>query len=271
MIMQSEGEKRAVRYLRDTMHIKTGIKWIAQHNGWRPGKMHVIMGASHAGKSTLVRSILYDYFSNNSEGFCGMWLSEESLDDLKEGLIDLKMPQRVEVCLDVETEYDMKDRKEATQKLISFMDRHKPNLFIIDNITTSITYEGVQFSQATEILHQLKKAAHRNNTALIVIAHSRADIGEYSGRIIEPNDVRGSKTIVNLSQFFYVLQNFKINGSVYPTLRVVKHRGYDYTHVKHTFWNLEYDPQTKTSIQSWFINWATFKEKYKESDKLKGN
>jgi len=270
MISMDKSEKDYIRANRDTMHIVTDIKWAKQHNGFRPGKMHVFLGASHAGKSTYVRTIIKDYFQNNDTGFCGLWLSEESIQDFKEAVVDLNLPQRADICLELEAEIDLKSKKEIKEKLITFMDRHQPALFIIDNITTSACYEGADLNEAITILQDLKRAAHRNNTALIVVAHSRADIGEYNGRIIEPNDVRGTKSIVNLAQFYYVLQNFKINSHIYPTLRISKHRGYDRETIKNIFWTSDYNTKTKTFDQTWFINWAEFKEKYKASDKLTG-
>ena len=68
----------------DRVYFDTHYNFLKAHNGFRPGCMHMFMGTSHGGKSTLVRSLLTDICLsgkdiNGEPNPVLLWLSEETV------------------------------------------------------------------------------------------------------------------------------------------------------------------------------------------------
>lgn len=111
----------------------------------------------------------------------------------------------------------------------------------------------------------LKKFASVKDIPLIIICHTGAQVTTNYNGLIEMNDIRGSKTIVNLSEFFYIMQTFNIGEKRFNTLRITKHRGQE---VKNTMFMLYYYAKSRIFAKDEVVDFGKFKELFKQRNKL---
>jgi archaellum biogenesis ATPase FlaH len=228
--------------------------------------MHVILGASHAGKSTMVRSIIIDYIENNCFDTIGLWLSEESFEDFNIEMCDVPIQHPdVKNTLFIDSDFNYDSNLSRQEALHSLIETSNCSLLIFDNITTSAFYEGQSFDAQLQFIHLLKRLAKKKNIPLIVVAHVRPEVGKYAGKLIDITDIRGNKTAVNLAEFCYVMQQFQIDDQKFNTLRIEKHRGYP---ALRPMWAWEFDREKRINSKYYPIDFALLKEKWNESDKL---
>ncbi len=257
----------------NTQYFDTDFGFLKTHKGWRPGKIHLALAPTHHGKSTLIRSIVWDYVTH-SELFDRpilVWLSEESSDDFKTEMAKIGLPQEILNRVHVASEQDEEFRKESRNLLLGEAIRlSDPALILFDNITTSCFYLGRTIEEQDNFANGLKGRAKKNNIPFILIAHTGGE-SQLSKRMLEANDIRGSKSVVNLAEFTYILQTFPIYDEAekrtykFPTIRIVKHRGYD---VGQIFWKLKFNRETMSFMEDRPIDWNEFKSIFKQQQIL---
>lgn len=246
---------------------KSSFEFLRQHNGHRPGAVHVYLGDSHAGKSTLVRSIVMDAVSNNPEIKIGLWLSEESVLDFSAELYLCRPPRELTDRILAFSELDL----EADDPLIyaktinDLCAKHQFDLFIIDNITTSKLYVDRTPKEQAAMAYGFKKLASKFAFPLILVAHTSTGANQNSKALFVPDDIRGSRTIVNLANFFYIIQNFIIGNQINSTIRVEKHRGQQ---LLYKMFNLEYKANIRLFLKSNPINFEELKKFFNERNRL---
>ena len=248
---------------RSNIFYDTKLGFLKEHNGLRDGKLHLVLGTASSGKSTLVRSLLKDVIENSME--CGkvlVYLSEESTQDFKIDFFracnDLKLNEIV-------VKSELRIENNFLNEMINLIKKEKPNIFIFDNITTSLMYADKRPHEQYELVKALKAECEQLKIPFVLIAHTNAETTENSNRLINMNDVRGSKSIVNLVEFLYILQRFKIRENYYPTIRIVKHRGYNVTN---NLYYLVFNPEKFCYTETRNICFEEFKEAYYLRDKL---
>lgn len=209
-------------------HYKTVFNFIDTHRGWRKGKLHTILGTASAGKSTLVRSITADWIANTGNKLdIGVILSEETEADFLTEFYrgEFKYVDRVHSFQELEQNF--KSVSDYFHRLKIFIEQHNIKFLIYDNITTSFTYMDRPANEQAVVAKQLKKLAMELDIPVIAISHTGANTNENQTNLISMNDIRGSKTIVNLSEFFYIMQVFFNENIRYTTISIKKHRGQD--------------------------------------------
>jgi len=261
----------AQKMLKDSQvrHFGTHIAFLNAHNGFRRGSLHVLMGTSGSGKTTLVRSILKDFFDRpeNNKFSLSLWLSEESIKDYKMQLA-YSITNRDSLLRGfIISEQDSPELSE--DHFFQRFEEMRPDFIILDNVTTSKFYEGKRPNDQVTFLHRLKKLTRDINCATLVIAHTAANIFDNQDKLIEMNDIRGNKTIVNLAEFFYIVQKIttKTNRHL-PFIRIKKHRGQE---LLGDMYYLEHDKDTRTFKKDLYINFEKFVEIFKQRAKLSGN
>lgn len=226
-------EIEALNEVAKERHFETSLRFLMAHNGLRREKLHVFAAPSSSGKSTMAKTIFYDFLTNNPNDKVGVFLTEESEQEFK---VDLAKTGLDEAHLDrifVTSEEDQGNIVNADHLMKAihvFMEEVKPDILILDNITTSAAYQDIPTAAQGSIIKRLKMCSRHHNAALIVFAHTSAEASNMKMRLLEPNDVRGSKHIVNHAHFFYCLQQIHCKTATglsnsYSFVRIHKHRG----------------------------------------------
>jgi len=248
-------------YEQERINFNSEFSFLREHKGWRSGKMALLLAPTHAGKSTFVRSILWDAVINNPGINIGIWLSEESVSEFRTEVAKMRIPWSTITCLiDVFSEQDDDLSIDSIEKRIRAKNYE---LLIFDNITTSQVYNNKTNYEQARISKRIKKITQDVNCSTIIIAHTDGKAGTKNS-LIEENNIRGDKSLPNLVQFCYALQRFYISspdgGDVYYTIiRTLKHRGYNCKNILH---QLVYTPESFSFQRDHVIPWDKFKEVY---------
>lgn len=262
----SEEENNLIVGIGHKRFFNTNLQFLISHNGWRPSNVHTILGVAHGGKSTLVRTILNDIVINNPEEKALIVLSEETNQEflaefLHKTPLTKHQKRRVHILSEVDSEETIPDGKQYFSHLKDYMERREISFILFDNITTSKVYMDQKVKEQAIVSKQYKSLAIETDGVVVLVAHTGANPKE----LIEMNDIRGSKAIVNLSQFFYILQTIHIGSLWYNTIRILKHRGQE---LGMDIFKLNYDKTMKMFSQDIPINWDDFKKAWKKRNKL---
>jgi len=261
-----DSEKMSLRLEASLIDFKSKFNFISEHNGFRRGKIHVIMGTSGSGKSTLVRSLLMDLMEQNPHQNVLLFLSEETIQDFKMEIAHSNFCfKNRNIWIISEQEMENVDSSKFFIDLNEFITKNSIDFFLFDNITTSRFYNDIRPAEQGAFIRKLKKLTKEKKIATLLVAHTKADVWDNSPRLINENDIRGSKTIVNLAEFFYIMQRFQINEEYFQTVKIVKHRSQD---PNNKLFVAEFDRKKKIYTRDLRINFERFKEIFNDRNKL---
>jgi len=249
------------------VYINSDFNFLKCHNGLRPGQMHILIGTSGSGKSTVVRKIILDSAKKHK---VLLWLSEESREDFITALSKNFPQPETARNIKIVSEFDVcKDHNVNHEQVFSEYEKHvksiNPSVVFFDNITTSRMYMGLRPSDQEAMAWKLKGLQNSIDTPVFIVAHTRADVTDTNARIIEDADIRGSKSITNLAQYIYIYQRFHIADYYYPTIRIRKSRGYQ---VKQNMFLLTYSRDKNAYVCDKEVSFKEFKEAYEKRNKL---
>ena len=212
--------------------LESHFKFISGHNGFRPGKCHLLMADTGAGKSTLARSMIYDILlSLPKDKKLLLILSEESemdyLIEIRKSGFDLKYLAKLEII----TELEYKKNAIAVKTHLGkyFTENEDIGFILFDNITSSCMYSGQQYHTQCLTAHWLKDIAAKINAPILVIVHTN-NTKKANKRLIDMNEIRDSKIISIISEFFYILNSISVNDEVFKIIEVCKHRTQSISH-----------------------------------------
>lgn len=198
----------------------SGFEYLRAHSGHRNGCLHLYIGDTHAGKSTLVRSLMLDMstnFENDDQG--ALYLSEESVQQYKtalayavQNLPDLHVEFLSKFVVVSEVDGLTRNGDQVIDEIELVSKRLGIRALILDNITTSKIYQGTFSAQEARVL-RLKKIAIERNIPIIIIAHTNTRPGDKK-RMPNENDIRGMKTLPNLAEFLYIIEQCYIDPIV---------------------------------------------------------
>lgn len=177
--------------------------FLQDHKGLRPGCIHIILGTTGSGKSTLVTSMLEEMLYAKKRVL--FYLTEESTKDvetkLSYGFLDFDQD-----LFGIFTEVDLLKRcdgKKETRGFISQLemaiDEMKPDILVFDNFTTSSF--GDQNKNSPEVALALKQLVQEKNIPLLLVAHTGSSIKD--GMFFDSSCVRGFRTITNIAEYVY--------------------------------------------------------------------
>lgn len=261
-----EDQEKYEADLRET-HFASTLGFLNAHNGFRRGNLHLCLGTTGGGKSTLVRTIIRDFLFNkaNTKFNLGLALSEETVLEYKRQ-VSYGVPSH-NVLLNTIAVSELEQPVNWNKKhFFDWLRTYLPDLMIYDNITTSKWYMDMPVKEQARFAVELKSITKEINCAMVLIAHTDANITDGIDRLIHINDIRGSKSICNLVEFAYILQRFEIGDKFYPTIRTVKHRSQD---LVHGLYSLDYDKRTRSFTSDHALNFEKFKEVFSERNRLK--
>lgn len=258
------------------LYFPSEFSFLNQHMGFRPGKMHTFLATTGAGKSTLGRTLLIDVLKSGviEKEYSNVlvWLTEEKRTEFLTEFHRtdfFKNRQDIKKRIFIDSEFDQKNLGvlELLKRLERLIRTQDIKFVLFDNITTSRLYEGKRPDEQSNIAWELKSLASQHNFPLVIFAHTNAEINNNIRRLINPNDIRGSKGIVNISEFFYIMQAFFAGKERFTTMYIEKHRG----HLIHDrFFSLEYDPHRRIFGRDIPLDFERFKDIYKRKDELNG-
>lgn len=246
--------------------VETDVSFLKTHNGLRPGQIHLFLGLSGGGKSTIFKTLMLDCWKQKkSFERPSVWYSEESESDFSTALA--KMPIGESVFQDKslqffsEIDHDL-SKKQLFMKLKEMCENS--SILFFDNLTTSKMYSGT-YEQNDNFIMALKKLIVEKNIPLVMFAHTDAKAKEGAKALIQQNDIRGQKTIVNHAQFIYILQQFHIGNDIKSTLRLVKHRAQE---PDHKLYLLNYNPKTGVYDDVRKLYFTEFRSYFEQRNKL---
>jgi KaiC/GvpD/RAD55 family RecA-like ATPase len=258
-IQQNEiAELRKVHY---QTYIKSSWQFISQVHGLRPKCLHLILAPTHAGKTTFVLSLKRDLYLNNQDKKILCYYSEESKADVRTKFAMMFDGDVNADCIDAIYELEEKMPEVA---LFEYLEIMQPSVFIFDNLTTSKLYNDKNSKAQFEFTVKLKECCQRNNIALICIAHT-GDVTNLKGKLIDENDIRGSKNIPNMAEHLWVLQPIDVGNARRTFLRVLKHRGYD---VKNKLFRLGFNSEKQMIHDIMPVDFEEFKKVFALRNKL---
>ena len=194
---------------KEKKHFQSSYSFLNDHNGFRPGNLHLMLGVTSGGKSTFVRSLIIDILCNKPKKNILLWLSEETrLEFLTEfSYSSFNDFNNENFFIISEVDLGEMSKEDLIKKMEEIVFENDIDIVICDNLTTSDIYMDKGVEAQSEMAKQLKKMAVAWNIPLLVFMHTKAEITENYNNIINMNDVRGSKSIIALAQFLYILQN----------------------------------------------------------------
>lgn len=256
---QEEFEKE-----QNKVHFGSNLGFLNAHNGLRRGSLHLVLGTTGGGKSTLVRTLLRDLiFRPEKEFHVAVWLSEEEVNDYR-AQVAYGMPSH-DRLLNTSAFSELGTEHVSELRFFEWIEFNQPDVLIFDNITTSKFYNDRSVSDQGKFANKLKQITKKLNMATIVIAHTDAKATDAMGRLININDIRGSKTIANLAEFAYILQRFELEKTFFPTIRTVKSRSQE---LVHNLYLLNYDKRIRSFSEDKAMDFKQFKEAFNARNKL---
>ncbi len=249
------------------IHIGTKLSFLLAHNGLRHGSIHTVLGTTGGGKSTLVRSIVRDFafHKQNADKKKTMlvWLSEELCKTFRTQL-SYGIPEH-ERMFDIKVVSESDNPNLGKAALFELIHSIAPDVFIFDNPTTSKLYGNKRPHEQDQFCYELKNITNATKMATILVTHTSAEVNDNINRLITPYDVRGSKTIANISEFFYILQTFQAGNTRFPCLNIAKARGQEVTD---RFYYLVYEKTVRQFVRDYAIAFDKLKEYYGKRNKL---
>lgn len=257
------------------VYARSVFNFLSEHNGYRPGKIHLLMAPTSAGKSTTMRSLLWDYCLNTYDDplKCRVlvWLSEESSADFRMEYAKLKesnlKTRNIHIVSEQDKEMSLNNRKRLFEHAINTIN---PHIIFFDNLTTSEFYAEKTPKEQQDFAKYLKQVAKIKWIPIVPIAHTSGGV-QLGTRMLEVNDIRGAKGVVNLAEFVYILQTLNVYDEVegvtkkFPILKIHKHRGYV---IKNSLFQFKFNPLTLSFQQDRVINWEEFKNIFNKQNKL---
>ena len=263
---QIEFDEAEIKILEAQQHMiffRTKFNFLNTHNSIRKNKLHLAIAPTGAGKSTFVRSMLCDLVFKNKDKKFLLVLTEETKQEFLEEFSATVPPHEVlsniRIVSELDSTYSDLEMKETIEQSI---DLYKIDMLIIDNITTSKFYMDKTTTEQAKVAMWYKSLSQKTSTFLI--AHTNGS--EFNNRLLNENDIRGSKTITNITQFLYVIQPIHIGDTLMQFVNVIKHRGINLKGGR--FFKLNYSAELKSFDQDAKINFDGIKGFFDERNKL---
>lgn len=221
----SEFEIDIQRELQKRTEIHSRYEFLSRHNGIRPGCLHGLIGGTGSGKSSLIKCIIAEAAVRKK---VLIWLSEETIKEYQVliNFIDKSVLRNILFVEEKDIDAQYKLSQENFFEYFSQMVEESGSSFVfIDNVTTSAFYNqrfgiGGQ-NKSAEFLRDFTK---RTNTAIFYVAHTQSNITDNYGKVINAEDIRGSKELPLNTEYLYTLHKFTQNDKQYNIIKVAKYR-----------------------------------------------
>jgi len=246
--LMSNEEFKTTKLEKETTFFPSRFNFLKMQNGLRPGFMHILLGETGKGKSTLLRAMALDCCVDPFAKVL-IWLTEEEEKDYKFELnhqaMNKGLLERLEVCSELTMASVPKDIKGYVARIEQTLVELNCNALFFDNFTTSKTIQCADPRAEGVLAMELRELASRAGISLVILTHTRKGSQKVLSKL-GADDVRGNATIVNTAQFVYALQPLSDSSGRTDFLHVEKARGYP-SHAK--TYILTYDLDLKTYMK----------------------
>lgn len=252
-------------------HFHSTFAHLDAHFGVRRGCYSVYMGSTSCGKSSLLKTIIVQA-SSTPDVTVLVWLSEEKKAKYAKGMshycnttgADLSKVKFFE-----ESSIDMTQLKTHEDFLIFVRDvmvSAGADIVFFDNISTSRLYgSSTHIKDQAKTVTFFKRQSQDLDIAIVAICHTSSDVSDNQGRLFTTEDVRGLKSISIEASYFYALQKFTSNGTIYLTLRTLKFRDHDQASGTYI---LNYDHNMGVYVGDKKVDFEAINEIFKKRDSL---
>lgn len=270
-LISKKQQTEQVKKLQD-IEFATSLDCFKDHNGFRPGELHVIVAPKGGGKSTLARTIIQDI--TYSEKRALVYLSEETKTNYfspvranlekvfkdNEGEIEKLMDKNF-VISEIETrEYSEAELANWCKDFEYAIDETVADIIIFDNFSTSFLGE-IHVNKQSRMFRWFKKISEKRNIPFILFIHTGK--GKNTG-IFDGDSVKGSSTSVNLGSYNYMLlMAGKRSGNPMSYIWVEKARYHSKAHSK--VYKLTYQPEMGIFYEANKVSFLEFAEEMKQN------
>lgn len=181
----------------------------------------------NSGKSTLFKCIIAETAAHSP---VLVWLSEETIVEYQEliNYLDKSCLSNIHFVEEREIAKEIKDNQDQFFEYFEQMvDESGAEVVFVDNVTTSRFYSSyfgfIGQQRTAEYLIDFVK----RKCSLFYVAHTNLKITDNYGQIVYPGDIRGSKELPNMTEYFYIIQKFTTENKQYNVLRVAKFRHHE--------------------------------------------
>jgi archaellum biogenesis ATPase FlaH len=231
----------------ERMHFHpTRFKFVSDHKSFRLGKMHIILGTTGVGKTSLTRAMLKDLASSSR---VLIYSTEETKAEFETQLAYGKSQINTSNLKYIH-EDDILSMPDMNEKnidgLINALDwaiaESKAEIVIIDNITASAFFQNIEL--APKLSQKLRTLMKKVNAPFIVVAHTASTVKE--GVMFDSSDMRGSKMLAIRAEYVYCIGRFTQivddHSRTATFVKVDKSRGHDNSKELYRLW---YDASIK--------------------------
>jgi len=221
-------EVETYRTLRDEVWAPSRYEFLMGHHGIRPNSLIGLMAPTGAGKSTLFKCIIAELAAAGKKIL--IWLSEETVLEYQE-LISYLDKECLKNIVFVEEkkipEEFMEDQKAFFRYFTKMVDDSGCDLVALDNASTSVFYNlkfgfNGQSRTATFMLGFVKRKC-----SIFYVCHTKKEVTANYNKVVTSEDMRNSKELGLVTEYFYVIQKFTSNEKIFNILNVVKFRHHE--------------------------------------------
>lgn len=217
-----------------TQYYFTCFRFLLSHNGLRKGAVHVLLGASGKGKSSLIRSIAIE---NAILKNVFILLSEETAVSYSIKLNKVANSIKHLKNVNTETLLKIKFASELSQTLKSkenfedfftmisdFISKDKIDLLIYDNFSTGLLSEEFELQKLA--MRRFKEIALKFNIPVLIALHPIKGVTRYD-LFLTNEHVRGNSALATMPEYLYTINQCVLDGQIKNYLYVDKARDYD--------------------------------------------
>lgn len=247
MISLDESRKRnAAR--KNFITFPTNMNHLRDHNGFRPGELHALVGVKGGGKSTTFRTWISECLFHEKRVY--VRLSEERASDYQDEIIETlgrAMPVDGLDSLKIDSELDLSFDQHGNQYFDDLKMRlrnFRADILFLDNFTTSELSDCPVMLQGKNA-KQLRELAMKLNIPVVVATHTVK--GFKANTIATGDDSRGSMTLINTAAYVYSV-NVIFGHPLKPTILFVD-KARHHSDSNKNFYQMEYNKKVGIFVE----------------------
>lgn len=203
MINLQESTERNAK-LKNEIHFVSQLNHLRDHNGFRPGELHSLVGIKGGGKSTIFRTWINECLQAGKKVY--VRLSEEPSEGYTDEIVvqlGKMMPVDGMELLKIDSELELSHDQLGAQYFEDLrlqLRNFKADILFFDNFSTSELSEA-NIQMQSKSAKELRKLAEKLKIPVVVASHTVK--GFKSTTIASGDEVRGSMTLINTSAYVY--------------------------------------------------------------------